>query len=541
MKKKRGFLSKFLETGVWLIPFVMFGMACFIKGGIPPNQPITGKEWLGYFGVGCVVALVFWANNMNNLKRMNEEDDGHEAARWPKPPPDMLYKKPVGFCFGKYGNKYVCKRVDEPGSILVQGSSGSGKSASLIQGFLLNPENKKNCRSLVLDLKHELMDKCVAPEEIYSPRNLDGTVILLDPLDRRNGYGFDPFFMLTEDSTPSEIHDTCQVIAQSIVPSAKGDNKIWSDAARVYLCGAFTHFYIEERLRTLPEIIARIKQENIKTVVDKIISTAAPGSSAYTEIIGLSGMADETIYSIGLEVDARIVTFATSQDIAWCLGANPRKCSPKDLLEKDIYLCIPEDRLVEWGQLVLLIFNLSIKFMMSLPEKSMDPDRPYLTMILDETVALLAGLDGAKIPLLSQCLRIGARSKGCTMLVCVQSITGLSSVMNRDEVDDLCANLTYKYILDSTESKASKEIIGWCGKFNRRKVGRTGDGTKRSDNYSYTEEDIVNEKDLLTLPQMKDVILISSRAGYLRLKKTFVFKDKFFKKLLDNVADKKAR
>ena len=40
---------------------------------------------------------------------------------------------------------------------------------------------------------------------------------------------------------------------------------------------------------------------------------------------------------------------------------------------------------------------------------------------------------------------------------------------------------------------------------------------------------------------MKDVILISSRAGYLRLKKIFVFKDKFFKKLLDNVADKKAR
>ena len=540
MKKKRSLFSRLMGTGIWLIPIVVIGLLIVWKGGIPPDKPVTSEEWLIMFSAGGLASLIFWADNMSNLKRMNEEDDGHEAARWPKPPPDMLYKKPVGFCFGKYGNMYCCKRVDEPGSVLCTGSSGSGKSSSLIQGFLLNPENKKNCKSLVLDLKHELADKCVAPEDVFSPRNLDGTVILLDPLDRRNGYGFDPFFLLTEDSTPSEIHDTCQVIAQSIVPSNKGDNKIWSDSARQYITGALSYFYTEERLRTLPEIISRIKQENIKAVVNKILSTAAPGSGAYTDIINFQDMADETITSVDLEASTRLVAFATSQDIAWCLGANPRKCSPKDLLEKDIYLCIPEDRLVEWGQLVFLVFNLTLKWMMGLPEKSMDPDRPYLTMILDETVALLAGLE-AKMPLLSQCLRIGARSKGCTMLVCVQSITGLYSVMGKDETDDMISNLTWKFCLDSTESRASKEIIGWCGKYNRRKVGRTGDGTKRSDNYSYTEEDIVNEKDLLTLPQMGDVILISSRAGYLRLKKTFVFKDKFFKKLLDNVAEKKER
>ena len=541
MKKKRGFLSKFLETGIWLIPIVMIGMACFLKGGIPPDQPITGKDWLGYFGIGCVVALVFWSSNMNNLRRMNEESDGHEEARWPKPPPDMVYyKQPTGFCFGTYGGGYVCKRVDEPGSILVQGSSGSGKSASLIQGFLLNPENKKNCRSLVLDLKHELADKCVAPEDVYSPRNLEGTCILMDPMDRKNGWGFDPFFLLNEDSTPSEVYDTCQVIAQSIVPSCKGDNKIWSDSARQYITGALSYYYTEERLRTLPEIVAKIKAEPIKKVVEKILTTAAPGSGAYTSIINFQDMADETITSVDLEASTRLGPFATSQDIIWCLGNNPRKCSPKDLLEKSIYLCLPEDKLVEWGQLVFLVFNLTLKWMMGLPEKSVDPKRPYLTMILDETVALMAGLE-AKMPLLSQCLRIGARSKGCTMLVCVQSITGLYSVMGKDEADDMISNLTYKYILDSTETRASKDIIAWCGKYSRRKVGRNGDGTKRSDNYSYTEEDIVSEQDLLTLPRSGDAILVSTRSGYLRLKKTMVFKDKFFKKLLENIAKKKER
>lgn len=537
MKKNKKIFKKTMETGFFLIPVTMGVICYFWKGGIPPDKPVSPGEWLFMFGAGCEVSLLYWAERINSLKELNKAD-GLNAAKRPEVPEDMLYRKPIGFCFGTYKNQYVCKRVDEPGSILVQGSSGSGKSASIIQGFLLNPENKQNCRSLVLDLKSELKEKCVSPKDIYSVNNPSGDTIILDPKDRKNGCGFDPFFMLDDRSTDSQVHDVMETVAISIIPSKNDKDAIWSISARQLLRGLLTYFYIYESLRTLPAIIKRIKTDNIKNIINTVLSRASPDSAAYMDIINFKDMADETLTSVDLDLSSRIITFATNQDLVWCLGESPRKCSSDDLLKKNIFICIPEDKLTEFGALIFLIFNLTIKWMMALPEKEQDPNRPYLCMILDETVALLAGIE-ANMPMLTQCLRIGARSKGCTMLICVQSISGLYQTLGKEETKDLVSNCQYKYILDSTDSESSKEVIGWGGKYLKRKVSRVGSGTKGKDTYSYTEENILKEQELITLPKDDDIILISSRAGYLRLKKCLVFKDKYFKALLDQIKDEK--
>lgn len=532
MKKKKSFLRRIAETGIFMMPIFILAIIWFWKG-IPPDEPISSSDWAIIVGISLLPCLIFWASQSSNIRRINERD-GKEIFKYPTPPKDMLYNEPVGFCFGTYNGKYVCKRVDEPGSILVQGSSGSGKSASIIQGFLLNPKNKANCHSLVLDLKHELTDKCVAPEDIYSPRNVGGNTILLDLMDRKNGYGFDPFFMLDENSRDSEVHDTMEVIAQSLIPQKQYGDEIWPKSARQLLRALLTFFYEYEELRTLPAIVRRIKQDNIQALVEKVISTASPESTCYMDIINFKDMASETITSVDMNLSEKIVQFATNQDLVWALGDCPRKCSPKDLLKRSIMLCLPEDRLTELSQFCFLIFNLSIKWMMSLPEKEQDPDRPWLAMILDETVALLAGIEG-KMPMLSQCLRIGARGKGCTLLICCQSTSGLEVSMGREETRDMVSNLSWKYILDSTDSATSKEIIGWCGKFMKKRVSANGAASQRKDSTSFSEEDIVTEQDLVSLPKEEEIILISSRAGYLRLKKCFVFKDRFFKPLLDKL------
>ncbi len=267
--------------------------------------------------------LIFWASQSSNLRRINEQD-GKERFKFQAPSKDLLYSEPVGFCFGTYNGKYVCKRVDEPGSILVQGSSGSGKSASIIQGFLLNPKNKEQCNSLVLDLKHELTDKCVAPDEVFGVRNTKGKVILLDLMDRKNGYGFDPFFMLDENSSDSEVHDTMEVIAQSLIPQRQYGDEIWPKSARQLLRGLLTFFYEYEELRTLPAIVRRIKQDNIQALVEKVISTASPESTCYMDISSYKDMASETITSINMTLSEKIVQFATNQDLVWALGDCPR-------------------------------------------------------------------------------------------------------------------------------------------------------------------------------------------------------------------------
>lgn len=478
------------------------------------------------------IATLFLEGN-TSVKDLNSES-GKEAAKRPRPPAKMMYKEPVGFCFGSYKGKYICKKVNEPGSILVHGSSGCGKSSTIIQGFLLNPKNQ-NCNSIILDLKHELVDKCVLPSDVYSPSNPNGKTIILDPLDRKNGYGWNPFYKLSDESTETEVLDVMDTVALSIIPGGKGDSQVWSLAAQQFLRGALAYFYHVEKIKTLPEIIGAIKSKSIAEIVEQILAGATPGGVIYSTMVNFSGMAAETITSVDMNLSQRITIFFTNPDLQWCLGSNPRKCSPEDMLKHNIFLCLPESKLDQWGQLVFLIFNQYLTWAMDLPEKSEDPDRPYMACILDETVALLAGV-GANIPKLSQMLRIGARGKGVTMLVCCQSISGLEAAINdKAEVKDLISNLTYKYILDSCDNDTSEEIIGWCGKYMKRKVSGSGSGTQQKNTTSYDDDSIIEKEELMSLVQTGEAILVTSQYGYMRLKKVYVFKDKFFKKLLEKV------
>lgn len=532
----KNLISKIIKSGGLVFPIAAISLFGVIYG-IPPSR-IPTKEGLIAILFGSLIFTLIVVSQVTNTTQKLNESDGREVAKYPPVNPKCLYAKPQGFCFGKQGRMYVCKDVSEPGSILVQGASGSGKSSTIIESFLVDPENQKKCNYLVNDLKHELVDNCVKLEQIYDPNNPSGTVIIMDPVDRVNGFGYDPFYALSEKSTEYEVHDVMEVVANSIIPTLKGDSAVWSQAAQQYARGAFTYFYRHENITNLPEIVKAMKAQPIKEIVSRIIENCSPDSPAYIDCISFLGCAEETITSVDMNLSQCLVQFYTNPDLAWCLGYNPKKCNPTDLLSKSIYLCLPEDKLQEWGKLVILVYNQHIKMMMGLSEKSKDPDRKWLAMILDETVALLAGAH-TSMPLLSQCLRIGARGKGCTMVICVQSIAGLYQSMGRETAQDFVSNTTFRYVLDSTESESSKEIIGWCGKYKQRKVSTSGVGMTRKDSISYSEDNIVTEQDLMSLPKNEEAILISPLTGYVRLKKCFVFKDKYFKPLLEAVANSK--
>lgn len=519
-----------------LMLFAQYLVVLFGVKGIPPNmEPVSMKEALTYTVPVLLFNLVIGMDT--NLKKKNE-NNGRIHARKKKPAKAMCYSKPPAFCFGKSKDgKYIGKKANEAGSILICGSSGSGKSTTLIQSYLLNPEARKTCNALVLDMKHELTDLCVRDEERFSPDNPNGEFIVFDPLDRKHGYGYDPFFMLSDNSTEAQIYECMDTIALSIIPSIKGDNQVWSLAAQQLLRGALTYYYKEKRIRTLPEIIKQIKSAPIDKIVEEIVTTASPDSRAYKDVVSFYEMAAETLTSVDMNLSQRILPFYTSADLEWCLGFNPKKCSPKDLLERNIMLCIPEDKVDVWAQLVLLVVNQFLTWMMGLPEKAQDPDRKYLALILDETIALLNGVN-ANIPKLGQALRIGARGKGCTVVVCVQSVSGLQTVMSKEEKDDLVSNLTYKVILDSCNTDTSEEIIGWCGKYMKRKISRTSD---KKETTSYEEEDIETAESLASLVKDNQLILVSAKYGYCRLDKCYVFKDKFFKNKLKEVKKSKEK
>lgn len=531
-------MKKKLSLTIYVLFYLIFLIATLLMiEGIPPDyRNIPPSEWLGIL-VSPIIPVIFLATESNSVKQKNL-DNGRENAKRPSPPRQMTYKTPTGFCFGVWRGKYICKKVSDPGSILVHGSSGCGKSSTIIQSFLLNPRNE-NCNSLVLDLKHELATKCLAPEKIFSADNPHGKAIILDLLDRKQGFGWDPFYKLSDQSSETEVLDVMDTIALSIIPCAKGDSQVWSLAAQQFLRGALAYFFKVEKMTTLPDCIAAIKSTPVKDVVERILGGANPGGVIHSTMVTFQNMADETLTSIDMNLSQRITIFYTNPDLQWCLGANPRKCSPEDMLKHDIFLCIPESKLDQWGQLVFLIFNQFFTWAMDLPEKEEDPDRPYMACVLDETVALLAGV-GANIPKLSQMLRIGARGKGITMLICCQSISGLEAAIgDKAEVKDLLSNLTYKFILDSCDNDTSEEIIGWCGKFLKKKTSVSGSGVQQKKTISYEDDSIVTKEELMSLVSTGEAILVSSQFGYMRLKKSYVFQDKFFKPLLTKVHDAK--
>ncbi len=524
------------EYGLWIIP-VVFGGIVYAWRGIPPDPPMTEEQYITAFVGALLTFMWYFGEKTSNLKYLNEHD-GREAAMRPKPSSEMLYVKPTGFCFGKYGKKYYCKQISEPGSILVTGASGSGKSKNVIEEFLLNPENKENCNYLVLDLKGELSHDTVFPDEIYHPSsNPDGNCILLDPLDRRNGFGYNPFFLLTADSTESEVHETVEKVVNALVPLSKGDDQVWNNAARRFLRGAMTFFCYEKKMRSVPEIIKAIKSDTIENIVNLIIDSTTLGSSAYVEMIGFKDMASETITSVDMNMSNSVTTLLTNQDLCWCLADCPRKCSPKDLLDKSIYLLFPKDKMEQWANMIFLIFTQTLNWMDSLPEKNYAPERKFFAVILDEMAALE---DAVKAPIpVSNFLRLSSRGVGCTTLIATQSTAILSAIGGEKETSDMLSNLVYKVIYESSEDYTNKSIIKWCGTYKSRKASSSGSGRDRKISFSYQDENIVRDEDLYKLPGTGEVIIISNRDGYKRLKKSPVFKDPYFKKFFNRIKDEK--
>ena len=104
--------------------------------------------------IAGIVVIYGWMQHLSH-KQISADDGGRAKFIRPAVPKDMLYKTPPygSIVFGRYKGKYVCKPVDMEGAILVNGGSGSGKSASQIKPYLLN------CNKLLRKFDEKTKDK----------------------------------------------------------------------------------------------------------------------------------------------------------------------------------------------------------------------------------------------------------------------------------------------------------------------------------------------------------------------------------------------
>lgn len=489
--------------------------AYFIYRLIDPYKPRGMLKsqlivWCLVFAALAVMIMKIADSNKPNRKAAIQ---GLDEFKYPAVEKKLMSKKPTGVVFGKYKNRYVCKKPDEDGHVIILGGSGSGKSSTVIIPMLLSNED---VGSFCIDIKGELSYKA----SDYA----DSNTVIFNPLDRFS-YGYDVFYALNDNSSSQEVYEVVQNVVYSLINlSASEKNPFWKNSARALLMGLMINYY-KKGTKNFIDIIDLILSKPLKEQIEDVINEGNTKSNEYKLLIQFKDLADDTLSGIVVELVNSINLFSTDNDIRYSFRDNPKKFNPLMIEEqKHIFIVIEEHKLIAYNQVLHIIINQALSELEKRPENS-----KQVLFIIDELARILSS---SKIERLLDAART-LRSRKVNLILATQSLDSLMIAYSEKEVQDLVANCSYKVILDASNPATEKEIIGWCGKYKaRKKSWNTGDKVSGKGSISYEETDIVTEADLMQLRNTGELILISPY-GYNRLKKVPYYEDRYLKEISD--------
>lgn len=503
--------KKLISSGILIQPFVLIAILILIHLNKLDYWLDVRQNWSLIITVSFIPVVYMWLDDLGSPTE-KRAFKGKEKNQYPKVNKAMLSDKPKGVIFGKdvNTNKYVVKDEKADGNVMILGGTGSGKSSCFILDYLVQKDKKAAC--FVIDIKGELSFKST----MYG----DSKIHMFNPQDRYS-YGYNPFYMLNEDSNNQKILECMQLIAFSLIPMpANITDPFWKNSARNLLTGFLIYFY-NQGFTNFISIIDEILSKPIQVTIQKIVETANPTSSEYRYIIQFSGMAEETLGGIQSEVINHILLFSNDADIRYAMRDNPNIVNPLMLNnEESIYLVLKEEKLSAYYDLLQLVVNQVLAMVEQRDETKEELN--YIYVILDEFARLVSQGKLAKIYESIKTMR----SKNTRLVMVSQSIDALLVSYSEPETNDILSNCSYIVVLQATTSKTQKQIVEWCGKFKERKTSWNGEGKSRKASVSYNEQAIISESDLMTLTATGDAILISPY-GYNRVKKVPYYKDKY--------------
>lgn len=515
MRKKK-ITERLMSSGVWIQPFIMAGLVKWLQEN-KPDFLVDQNNWFVCLFLSFLPVLLIWTNEIGRPKEETAMQ-GKQKAMYPEIPADLLCKEPQGIILGKdkATNEYVCKRLSSDGHIFLVGGSGSGKSSCcVLPALIANP----NARTFAVDIKGELSFKAA---KIGSEN-----VLIFNPADRGQ-CGYDPLYLLDENSTTQEIMETMQTITFSLI-SMPADIKetFWKNSARNLLIGLMIYFY-KQGSRNFVDIIDQILGKPIKESIQEIMENSNPNNVEYRCIVQFNDMADETLGGIVTEMNNHIVIFSNDQDIRYAFKDNICKINPLKLEEGySIYLSIREEKLTAYYDVMQLIINQTLAQLEKRPE-----DSEPVIFVIDEMPRILSAgkldrlLDGART----------LRSRKVCLFMITQSVEALMTAYSENEVADLISNCPFIIVLSASSPKTQQMVCSWCGKYKVKKISWSGGDKDRKTNVSYEEHDIVDPSDLMTLRDTGEAILITPY-GYCRAQKVPYYADKYLKVLAAEVAE----
>ena len=403
-----------------------------------------------------------------------------------------------GFVFGKLGDKYITKKENKDGHILVVGGAGSGKSSCIAIPSLMAWREPVFC----IDIKGELYQHTQHKRpnaRIFDPTSADT-------------YGYDPFYLLKTSTNPAQ---EASAIAQALVPlPPETKDSFWIENAQNIFTAAIIH-YSAQRLSFI-DTIELIQSTPPITLIQEL--RASPEREACFYVNSLADMDARTLSSITAELSKNIVSFVTDKDLIHALS-RPQNITPVDLeYGLDVFLCIPEHLLRQWKNLLTLIVRQFLRHFEKRPNMTATPilflldEFPRLGKI-DEIADGLATLRGRKI----------------TICSVIQSLAQLDLIYGEKARRVIVDNCAYKAILNATDADSQEYFSKLVGTHEKLRVTHdlrlapiTGFVAGKGTSKSIEEKRKIKPENWATLRE----IALFTPFGFFEVEKTPYYKQK---------------
>lgn len=529
-------------TGLWLPPPVTVGIAVIMYYCYCPiDQILSGTMCV--LLLSLAMSLQIWC--LNRIAKQNgltefplipyhtDQNPYYQVsyrtkALSKKPDKRLLSKNPQGIVLGRVDSKYLSILPGiTPGAThtLVLGTSGSGKTSSVLLSTLLaNSINKDKYAFLIVDVKGELLKKGFSPNDkvaVFNPR-------------RRDLYGFDFLYDLTPKSTESEVIEALRRVIYSLIPLRHtGGDEFWPIAARTVLLGLFLFAWEYQQCYTLPQLVDFALSKNLNTLITDILAEAED-NSVVTRLLSSYGgdcVAEETLGSISSNIGNALQLFSSDSNLRYLTREAPKKITP-ELLEQGISIdLLIEDRDLETYAPILSLAVATCITYLSSPARekavAQDPLHSQVVFVLDE-LGRIPEIQG-----LPSILQIG-RSRGCTVLGCLQSWSSAEDHYGEKVAQDMLTNFSYRVFLQAQpESKDVDMAVKAFGKYTEKKKS-VNTGKNKNYSYQFEEKDILQASDLLTLPDKNRIVVLSPFGAYM-LTRCQYFKDTKLSKIADHI------
>lgn len=423
----------------------------------------------------------------------------------------LLQENTPGFFFGKNRDSsedfYVGKKQESDGHILVVGGSGSGKSSGIAMPTMYTWRGPM----CVTDINGELSDHY---RKLYEQGDVTRPYIRFDP-DDFEGPSYDPLQLLIQDGEENLVSNV-QELVLALLPVHPGDTQpFWAETERAVLEAAILYYF--PLGLSFSEIIAQVMA---MTMMELCTELAKSEDIRIKYLLGeMAEMKAKMIACVDRGLRNKLMLFATDPFISHALRGEregAKYFSWEDLDDYNIFLSIPENRICQWGSMIILILRQLIQYLERRPNKHSEQGEymDQILLLLDEFPRF------GRLEMIADSITT-LRNKKVTVSLLIQSLAQLDKIYGEHDRRIICENCQNKVILQACDAETQEYISRIIGTHFRSSYGcsQQFDSNSKCSGYNFqlneVHEWMVQPHRLATL---NDVLLLSP-LGFFRVEK----------------------